>query len=290
MRSLLFVPGDQPDKIEKARRSGADVLILDLEDSVAAERKAGAREIVAAALGAPDRDGPTLIVRVNPLDGPHCDADVDAVVPARPAAIMLPKARGGGDVMHLSAKLAAAEAMADLPEGSIGILPIATETPAAIFGLGSYAGASRRLVGLTWGAEDLSAEVGSETTREADGRPTSPYRLARDLSLFAAISAGVEPIDTVFPPFRDLDGLEREAVRARRDGFTGKMAIHPAQVPVINAVFTPAAADLDRARRIVAAFRGRSHARRDRHRRADGRPTSSPEGAAPDRARVRHGS
>jgi citrate lyase subunit beta/citryl-CoA lyase len=253
MRSLLFVPGDQPAKIEKALGSGADALILDLEDSVAASNKAAAREVTAAAL-AKGSSGPRLFVRINPLDGALADADLDAVVPAGPAGIVLPKAKGGQDVMLAGARLAAREAMAALPDGAVSILAIATETAASLFVMGTYQGASRRLQGLAWGGEDLSADVGAETNRRADGAYADPYRLARSLTLLGAAAAGVAAIDGVFTAYRDLDGLRAEAEAARADGFTAKMAIHPAQVPVINAVFTPSVDAIARAQAVIEAF------------------------------------
>ncbi|HEU4961326.1 MAG TPA: CoA ester lyase [Sphingomonas sp.] len=242
LRSLLFVPGDRPDRMEKACRSGADALILDLEDAVAPDAKAAAREAVAAFL-ARERTVP-LYVRVNPLDGGLTDADLAAILPARPDGIVLPKAEGAASVCALAAKL----------NRAVPILPIATETPAAIFALGSYAEVAGRLTGLTWGAEDLPAAIGAATAREADGGYTPPYQLARSLTLFGAHAAGVAAIETVYPDFRDLDGLAAYAARGRRDGFTGMMAIHPAQVPVINAAFTPSPEEVAHARRIVALF------------------------------------
>ncbi len=256
MRSLLFVPGDDAKKLGKGLASGADALILDLEDSVAPARKDAARESVAAFLAetgsAPQR--PRLFVRVNALDSGLTDADLDAVVAGNPDAIMLPKAAGGPAVTHLHVKLSAREAMAGLPDGGIGIVALATETAASLFTTGSYAGASPRLCALTWGAEDLSAELGAETNRDASGDFLDPYRLARSLCLAGAAAAGVSAIDTVFVDFRDEAGLLRECEAARRDGFVAKMAIHPAQVAVINAVFTPPAEAVAQARAIVAAF------------------------------------
>ena len=256
MRSLLFVPGDSPRKIEKAAGSGADVLLLDLEDSVAPGSKATARDTVRAALAQlralPDR--PLLYVRVNALDSEHIEADLDAVMPGHPDGVMLPKANTGMDVQHLAAKLAVREAEGALPDGGTRIIPVATETARAMFALGSYRGASHRLAGLTWGAEDLAADIGAETNRLADGTYTDPFRLARSLALFAAHAAEVEAIDTVYTDFRNEAGFLAECEAARRDGFTAKMAIHPAQVPVINAVFTPSPEALARARRIVEAF------------------------------------
>ena len=256
MRSLLFVPADSEKKLAKGLESGADALILDLEDSVSAANKPLARETARAFLAAhaarPDR--PLLMVRVNALDTGLTDDDLAAIVGARPDAIMLPKSESGRDVAHLDAKLTVQEALAGLPDGRITITVVATETAKAIFTLGTYQGASPRLAGLTWGAEDLSADIGAETNRGEDGRHTEPFRLARALCLMGAVAAGAQPIDTVFPAFRDLDGLRRECEEARRDGFTAKMAIHPAQVPVINQVFTPTPEAIAAAEAVVAAF------------------------------------
>ncbi len=255
MRSYLFVPADSEHKLAKGAQSGADALILDLEDSVAAARKAGARETALAYLrehAKPRKQ--KLVVRVNALDTDLTDADLDGVVAGKPDAILLPKAEGGAAVIHLDAKLSAREAVHGLPDGSIVILALATETAASLFLCGTYANASPRLTGITWGAEDLSAELGAETNRDADGRFTSPYWLARNLSLAAAAAARVPAIDTVYADFRNLDGLREEALEARRDGFSAKMAIHPAQVPVINEVFTPAPEEIAKAEAVVAAF------------------------------------
>src|SRR5215470_1118560 len=249
MRSLLFVPGDSPRKLAKGLESGADALILDLEDSVAGDRKAEARATALAFLkdaGQTDKR-PRLLVRVNSLDTGLTDADLDAVVAGRPDAILLPKAEGGPSVIHLDAKLAAREALAGVPDGAIRIMAIATETAAALFAAGTYAGASPRLSALTWGAEDLSADIGAETNRDADGSFTGPFRLARSLCVAAAAAAKVAALDTVFVDFRNADGLRREAEEARRDGFVGKLAIHPGQVATINEVFTPSPADLAKA-------------------------------------------
>src|SRR5215467_12714584 len=244
MRSLLFVPADGGRKLDKAMASGADAVIVDLEDSVAPEGKAAARtsaaDFLKQAVKATKR--PRLIVRVNGFATGLTDADLDAVVPARPDAIMLPKAEGGAAIVHADAKLAVREAIAGLPDGHVKIVAIATETASALFLAGTYGGASARLEGLTWGAEDLSAELGAETNRGADGRFLDPYRLARALCLAGAAAAQVQPIDTIAADFRNIEALRRETEEARRDGFTGKMAIHPAQVPVINEVFTPSAA------------------------------------------------
>jgi citrate lyase subunit beta/citryl-CoA lyase len=256
MRSLLFVPGDSPKKLDKGIASGADAVIIDLEDSVAVDGKPAARATTLAFLTAMASQvaRPQLIVRVNGLATGLTDADLDAVVAGRPDAILLPKAEGGPSIVHLDAKLTAREAVHGLSEGRIKIMALATETAAALFLGGSYANASPRLVGLTWGAEDLSVELGSEANRDAQGRFTAPYQFARNICLAAAAAARVQAIDTVYVDFRNEAGLHREAEEARRDGFTGKLAIHPGQVAVINEVFTPSAAQIARAQAIVDAF------------------------------------
>src|SRR5580658_1139572 len=256
MRSLLFVPADSPKKLDKGMTSGADAVIVDLEDSIALDGKSQARLSAAAflkeAAGVTSR--PYLVVRVNSLQTGLTDADLDAVVLAKPDAIMLPKAEGGAAVIHADAKLAVREARGDLPEGHVKIIALATETAAALFLAGTYRGASTRLSALTWGAEDLSADLGAETNRDAQGRFLDPYRLARALCLAGAAAAEVPALDTVYVDFRDSDGFRRECEEACRDGFLGKMAIHPAQVPIINDVFSPSAAAIERAQAIVDAF------------------------------------
>jgi citrate lyase subunit beta / citryl-CoA lyase len=256
MRSLLFVPADSPNKLSKALASGADAVILDLEDSVAPQHKQAARAGAIAFLSqtVPLQRRPRLIVRINGLASGLVDADLDAVVPARPDAIMLPKAEGGASVVHVDAKLCAREALSGLAEGAIQIVAIATETALALFAAGTYRSASSRLAALTWGAEDLSAELGAEASRDAQGKFLDPYRLARTLCLAAAAAADVPALDTVYVDFRNEAGLRRECEGARRDGFIGKMAIHPGQVATINDVFTPAPAAIARAQAIVAAF------------------------------------
>jgi len=256
MRSLLFVPADSARKLDKAMSSGADALIVDLEDSIALDGKASARESAAAFLKAATMSAtrPFLMVRVNGLQTGLTDADLDAIAPAKPDAIMLPKAEGGAAIVHADAKLAVREAQNDLPDGHIKILPIATETAAALFVVGSFAGASPRLIGMTWGAEDLSAELGARANRDAQGRFLDPYRLARSLCLAGAAAAGVAAIDTVFVDFRNDAGFRRECEEACRDGFVGKMAIHPAQVPIINEVFTPSAEAIAHAQSVIEAF------------------------------------
>jgi citrate lyase subunit beta/citryl-CoA lyase len=254
MRSLLFVPADSDQKLARAQSCGADALILDLEDSVAPAAKTTARERAAAYLADRREEGPRLLVRINGLASGLAEADLDALVGAAPDAIVLPKAEGGADIMLLSAMIAARDARAGLADGAIAILAIATETPAALFALGTYRGASARLAGLTWGAEDLAAALGAETNRDAEGRLTAPYALARSLCLFGAAAAKVAAIDTVFTGFRDQAGLEAETLAARRDGFTAKLAIHPDQVAVINRIFTPTPEAIARARAVLAAF------------------------------------
>jgi citrate lyase subunit beta / citryl-CoA lyase len=243
LRSLLFVPGDRPDRMGKAAASGADALILDLEDSVASANKAAARGAVADFLAA-SRSLP-LYVRVNPLDSGMIAEDLAAVLPHRPDGLVLPKAESSASIEALSALLG---------PSPVPILPIATETPAAVFALGSYALVRDRLCGLTWGAEDLPAAIGATASRESDGSYTAPYQMVRALALFAAHAAGVAAIETVYPDFRDTAGLDAIVARARRDGFTGMMAIHPAQIAAINAGFTPSAAEIAKAQAIVAAF------------------------------------
>ena len=254
MRSLLFVPGDSEKKLAKAPGCCADVLILDLEDAVAPAAKAKARGIVAEYLKSQKERKSRMYVRVNALTTGLTDADLDAVVPGRPDGVMLPKCGGGKDAIALGAKLAAREALNGLPDGSIKTIPIATETAASIFGMGSYPGASARMEALTWGAEDLSAEAVAETHRLPDGSYTQPYQLARSLTLFAAVASNVTPIDTVFTNFRDEAGLRKESLIARRDGFLGKMLIHPDQVAPVNEIFTPTKETIARAQAILKAF------------------------------------
>jgi citrate lyase subunit beta/citryl-CoA lyase len=256
MRSFLFVPADTARKLDKAMSSGADALIVDLEDSIALDGKARARDAAAQFVkdAAASASRPYLMVRVNGLDTGLTDADLDAIAPAKPDAIMLPKAEGGAAIIHADAKLAVREAQNDLADGHIKILPIATETAAALFMVGTFASSSARLIGMTWGAEDLSAELGAHANRDAQGRFLDPYLLARSLCLAGAAAAGVPAIDTVYVDFRNEPGFRHECEDACRDGFVGKMAIHPAQVPIINAVFTPSAEAIAHAQSVVTAF------------------------------------
>ncbi|MGI9225430.1 MAG: HpcH/HpaI aldolase/citrate lyase family protein [Woeseiaceae bacterium] len=249
-RSYLFVPADSERKMKKAAQAGADALILDLEDSVAADARPAARQLCREYLG----DHSNCWVRINPLDSDDAVLDLDAVVAAAPAGIVLPKSGGAEDVVRLASLLAGIEKTHGMDPGQTGIMPICTETPAAIFQLGSYGGSSGRLAAMTWGAEDLSAAVGASTNRDDDGAWLPPYELARSLCLFGAHTAEVPAIDTVYTDFRDEQGLANYAANARRDGFSGMLAIHPAQVDVINRAFVPTAAELERAARIVALF------------------------------------
>lgn len=256
MRSLLFVPATATAKLDKGLASGADVVIVDLEDSVAASAKDQGRETMSAFVrahaGATER--PRLYVRVNGFSTGLTDADLDAAVAAGADGIMLPKAGGGPDVTRLDAKIAVAEAVHAIPDGRTRIVAIVTETADAVFRAGTYRGASHRLAGMAWGAEDLSADIGAATARGADGAFLDAFRLARTLTLLGAVAAEVAPIDGVYTDFRDPAGLEAECRAAARDGFTAKMAIHPAQVAIINAAFTPSAEEIAQARRVVEAF------------------------------------
>ena len=255
MRSLLFVPADSERKIAKALSAGADALILDLEDSVAPDRRPQARKLAAefihATMTQPQR--PKLFVRINPIDSADAEADIAEVVLAGPDGIVQPKPNSGHDVQRLSIALGHAEERAARRHPT-RILPIVTETPTSVLQLSTYIGASSRTIGMSWGAEDLSAVVGSLSSRTPDGMLTSPYRLVRDLCLLTAAAADVQPIDTVFVNFRDTKGLRVEAQEAARDGFTGKIAIHPDQVGPINEVFTPSAEEITHAETVVRVF------------------------------------
>lgn len=257
MRSYLFVPADSEKKLAKGLDSEADVLLIDLEDSVALSHKDEARQSAAHFVRHYRNrvSRPRLFVRINALDSGLAEKDLSDIIPARPDGIMLPKSVSGHAVARLDVMITAREALAGLPDGEIEIMIVATETASSIFNLGTYTDCSPRLMAMTWGAEDLSADLGAETNKDEAGRLTSPYRLVRDLTLMGAVAAGAQPVDSIYQNFRDEDGLRLEATAARRDGFTGKMAIHPAQVPVINEVFTPDEAAIKRAQAIVEAFR-----------------------------------
>ena len=249
-RSFLFVPGDSERKLAKAPAAGADALIVDLEDAVAPDAKPAARQMTADFLQ--DRDD--TWVRINPVDTDLWEADVDAVVPARPAGIVLPKPRHARDAVRLSEHVDVLENHHGIPHGQTKIIALCTEHPEALLTLHSYVGSVPRLAGLSWGAEDLSTVVGATAIRDAEGNWLPPYELARSMCLFAAAAAEVAAIDTVFTDFRNREGLIRYAANARRDGFSGMLAIHPAQVEAINAAFEPTAEEIEHAHRIVAAF------------------------------------
>lgn len=249
-RSLLFAPGDSPRKLEKASASEADLVLCDLEDSVQISNKPAARAMVAQHLRAPRRQ--QMWVRINPLDTPHALDDLAAIVPARPDGIMLPKAvRADADRLHHY--LSALEVAAGLPSGAIRVMVVAGETAPSMFGFGDYA-ACPRLAALTWGAEDSSVALGASDNRDANGDYEFPFQLLRTLCLAGAGAAGVSAIETIHGDFRDLAGLERVAAKARRAGFRGMMAIHPDQAAVINRAFSPSAAEIEQAERIVTAF------------------------------------
>jgi citrate lyase subunit beta/citryl-CoA lyase len=255
LRSFLFVPGDSERKLAKVADSDADALILDLEDSVAADRTAIARDMVREYLQAhEDRSRRQLWVRINPLETEKALPDLVAIMPGAPDGILLPKADSAVDAVTLDNYLTALEAREGLEAGRTGIFGVATETAHTLFTLHSYVGATGRLYGLTWGAEDLSAALGAFTNQAPDGGYDHVYLLARALCLAASKAAGVEPVGSVYTDFRDSEGLAAEARHDRQSGFTGKIAIHPAQVPVINEAFTPSEAEVAQARRVVRLF------------------------------------
>ena len=252
MRSWLFAPGDSEKKIGKAIASEADIALLDLEDSVVPDRKADARQMVAEAIAsAPDRE--RVWVRVNPLSGNWTKDDLDAVIAAGPGGLFLPKAEGGHDVANLDKMITHREEAAGIAQGSTKVAALVTETAAAMFTTGTYAGAPR-LVAMSWGAEDLSSELGASEQHGPDGEYSHVFEMARSFCLLGAIKAGVMPLETVQPEFRDLEALETRARRVRTQGFRGMLAIHPAQVAPINAAFTPSAEEIAHAQAIVQAF------------------------------------
>ena len=253
LRSMLFVPGDSERKLAKAASSGADALILDLEDSVAPTRTAAARGLVLEYLQSHANRSQQLWVRINPLDTPAALLDL-MVVAGRPCGVMVPKVNSGADVVQLTHYLAALEVREGVLLGSTQVLPVASETAASMFSLGSYTQCGPRLAGITWGAEDLAAALGASSNRRRDGEYDTVYQMARALCLAGASAASVQAIDTIWANFADLDGLAQDAADARRAGFSGKMAIHPGQVAVINAAFTPTEAELAWSRRVVQVF------------------------------------
>ncbi|MDH3620726.1 MAG: CoA ester lyase [Gammaproteobacteria bacterium] len=249
-RSYLFVPADSERKLEKAGGAGADALILDLEDAVAAAARPAARKLAAEYLQGKDN----IWVRINPIDTDDSIPDLQAVMPGTPAGIILPKPRSAADAVLLAERIGELEVEHGLEQGSTRIMALCTEHPEALFTLNSYIGATARLEALSWGAEDLAAAVGAVTNRDPDGNWLPQFEMARSLCLFAAAAAEVAAVDTVFTDFRDLEGLLRYASQARRDGFSGMLAIHPAQVEVINAAFEPTPEELERAARIIRLF------------------------------------
>ena len=252
MRSFLFVPADSERKLARGLESGADALILDLEDSVAAANRPTARRLAREFLDAHGAETIRRYVRINPLQSGLALEDLAATVAGRPDGILLPKCTPD-DVRTADHYLSAFEAAAGAPAGAVKIVAIATETPQAVFALGGYGGVSPRLEGITWGAEDLSACIGGSNRTES-GDYDGPYKLARSLCLLAASAANVLAIDTIYTDFRDAAGLEAECAAARRSGFAGKMAIHPAQLAAINEAFSVSAAEREWAERVVAAF------------------------------------
>ena len=257
IRSFLFIPGDSEKKLGKVDGVAADAFILDLEDAVAVARKPVAREMVPAFIKERPRAGrkSQLWVRVNPLDTPWTLEDLAAIVPVAPDGIMLPKVNGPEDVAQVSHYLSALEAASGVEQGSIRILPVATETAVSPFRLGDYAAAGlTRLYGLTWGAEDLSSAIGASGNTDANGEWTHTYKMVRSLCLLGAHAAGSEAVDTLYVDFRDPEGLRDSCKAARAEGFSGRVAIHPAQVDIINESFSPSADEVDFARRVINLF------------------------------------
>jgi citrate lyase subunit beta/citryl-CoA lyase len=253
MRSWLFAPGDSEKKMAKAAEGAADVVIFDLEDAVATENKPLARQMVHDFLAANTDGQERLWVRINPFDGPYTLGDLAAIMPGRPGGIMLPKVYGRADVEKLDHCLSALEVANGIEEGSTPVIVLVTETAEGMFHTGSYKGAPR-VVALTWGAEDLADSIGASSNRNPDGSYSFTYELARSLTVLGAATAGVPAIETISADFRDLEALRRRAEGVRRDGYRGMLAIHPAQVEVINAAFTPSAEEIAEAQEIVAVF------------------------------------
>ncbi|WP_379921886.1 HpcH/HpaI aldolase/citrate lyase family protein [Erythrobacter sp. R86502] len=256
MRSWLFAPGDSEKKIGKAMSGPADIALLDLEDSVSPENKPAARALVAEHIAASD-DRNRLWVRINPITGADCIADLVAIMPAKPGGVFLPKAEGAADIAQLHHYLTALEAANGITQNTTQIAALVTETAAAMFRTGDYAGdypGKARLAAMSWGAEDLSSALGASEQRGADGEYSHTYEMARSLCLIGASAAGVAAIETVQPEFRDLAALETRARRVRAQGFRGMLAIHPAQVDPINAAFTPSVEEMAHARAVVQAF------------------------------------
>ncbi len=256
MRSMLFVPGDSERKFQKSLGSGADAIILDLEDSVACKNKADARKKTADFLAKARAQGghPSLWVRINSLTTDLWLEDMETVLPAGPDGLVMPKPRSGSDVTRLSRELDTLEGANGIGIGTTKLLPIITETALSVLQMHTYIGCSMRVEAMSWGAEDLPADIGASSNRDDNGELTSLYKLARDLCLLTSVAAGVQPMDTVFTNFRNDAGLLQNCRLAARDGYTGKMAIHPAQVATINMSFTPTMEEVAHAERIIAAF------------------------------------
>ena len=252
-RSWLFAPGDSGKKMARAVQSDADVVLLDLEDSVTLQSKDVARGQVHEFIKSHPGQRARLWVRINPFDGPHTLHDLAAVIPARPGGIMLPKVYGRQDVEKLDHCLSALEVANGIEEGSTPVIVLVTETAEAMFHTGDYKGAPR-IVALTWGAEDLAASIGASSNRNESGDYAFTYELARSLTVLGAAAAGVSAIETISADYQDLDALKARAEKVRRDGFRGMLAIHPAQVPVINAAFAPTQAEIDDAQQVVDLF------------------------------------
>jgi citrate lyase subunit beta / citryl-CoA lyase len=252
LRSLLFVPADSEKKLAKAKSSPADALILDLEDAVAAANRPKARALACEFLK--EKHLQSIWVRVNPIGTDDYRADLEAIIAAAPAGLIVPKPDMPEALYVLDQHVTTLEAQHGLPQGGIKQIPVATETPTAVATLMDYRNPPPRLAALTWGAEDLSAALGAAGNRDADGEFLFTYKVVRSLCLIAAKAAGVDAIETLHADFRDGAGLERAARAAQREGFSGMLAIHPDQVSIINAAFTPSVADVDHARRVVAAF------------------------------------
>lgn len=250
---MLFVPGDSEKKIAKSEAFAPDAVILDLEDSVAPANKPAARSIVSDYLTNANRRC-ALYVRINPLDTPDALADLAAIMAARPDGIMLPKAGSAHDCVQLSHYLDAFEEQSGTRRGHTRIIPVATEVPEAVFALGNYVIVGARLAGITWGAEDLAAAIGAIDNRDEAGEWSQPFELTHSLCLFGASAAKVAAIDTLHADYKDDAGLAASSRRARRDGFAGRLAIHPAQVAIINEAFTPSEAEVAHAYEVIALF------------------------------------
>jgi len=254
MRSWLFAPGDSVKKMAKAAEGDADIVIFDLEDAVVESGKEGARASIAEFLsGKSEDERARLWVRINPLDGPWAADDLAAVIPARPGGIMLPKSRGRHDVEELDRLITPLEHENGIATGSTPVIALVTETAAAMFTTGDYGGAPR-LAAMTWGAEDLADSLGAQSNKDFEGDFAFTYKLARSLCLLGAAAAEVVPVETIDTNFRDLQALRKRAIEVRRQGYRGMLAIHPAQVPVINEAFTPSDEEVAEAREIVDLF------------------------------------